>query len=329
MSRLEGWFGGRPSAVRVLQAVTLLVLLTFPYTIGGFYVRLLATALIFSIFALSVDLVWGYGGILTAGHGAFFGLGAYVFGVLVTSVSVSGIDFLGLGLSVAIPAVVGLLVAGALFLQGIEDMNFTMITLVIAIIVQQVASSWRSVTGGYNGLIGIPSIDFGVVSELLFESPSTMFYYVVVLVVIGVYLLSRRIVTSSFGTSLVAIRENELKAQSLGYNTGVYKSIAFALSCGIAGFAGGLFASHAGFASPSLLGFVFSFEVLIWVLIGGRGTLIGPVVGAVFLTFFQNVVSGVFQFSWTLLMGVALIVIVLAVPGGMIQLADVVRRATR
>jgi urea transport system permease protein len=130
---------------------------------------------------------------------------------------------------------------------------------------------------------------------------------------------------SSFGRVLVAIKQNETKASALGYNTELYKTIVFGISSGLAGFAGTLYVLSERFISPPLLGFVQSTDVLIWVLIGGRGTLVGGIVGTVFLRFFENTVSGALAFSWVLVLGVMLIVIVLVFPDGIIGVLSEVR----
>jgi ABC-type branched-subunit amino acid transport system permease subunit len=142
---------------------------------------------------------------------------------------------------------------------------------------------------------------------------------------LGAYLLGRRIVASPFGRVLVAINENEKKADSLGYDTGKYKTIVFGISSGIAGFAGTLYALSEGFVSPPTLGFVQSTDVLIWVLVGGRGTLVGGIIGTVLLRFFENTISGALAFSWVLVLGIALILIVLLFPQGIVGVLGIAR----
>lgn len=304
----------------LLKVASVFLLLLVPFS-GDFAFFLFTQALIFGIFALSADLIWGITGVMTFGHAVFFGLGAYLMTGVLRLASIGGGEvYLGLLTATLIPALIGLVIAGVLFYQEVDDMHFTIITLAVAIIAEQTAVSWRSLTGGYDGIIGIPKFQLGVPYIAMIEVTEVAFFYFIVVVTIGAYWLGRRVVASPFGAVLVAIKENEEKARSLGYNTRKYKTYVFALGCGIAGFAGGLYAPYAGFVSPSLLGFLLSTNVLLWILIGGRGTILGAIVGAVFLTTFENILSGVLAFSWSIVIGVILVLVVLLFPTGLIGL---------
>lgn len=317
--RLTVEFGGHVvSASGLLKVFALLVLFAAPNIFGSFFLDLLMQALILAVFAVSVDLLWGYAGILTFGHAAFFGFGAYITAKLLLTVNIAGISYVALGLAVLLPGIAGLIIAGALFYRGVSEEYFTIITLAVAIIAKQIAVSWKSVTNGFNGLNNIPSFELGIPGLLMTPAEDIVLYYVIVAVVIGVYFFGKKVVASPFGTSLIAIDKNETKAQSLGYDTRKYKTLVFALSGAIAGLSGAVFAGYSSFVSPPLLGFLLSTEVLIWVLVGGRGTIIGAIVGTIFLSVFENSLSGVFQFSWTLLLGIVLVAIVLFFPGGII-----------
>ena len=291
-----------------------------PLLFGQYYTSLLTQALIFSIFAIGVDLLWGYTGVLPFGHAAFFGLGAYITAKITLVTSVPGAGYVAGVLSVVLVGFAGFVIAGVLFYRGIREDYFTIITLTIAIIASQIATSWNSVTGGYNGLTGVPSFSVGIPGIWMIPLSGSGLYYVVVALTAGVYVFTRRTVHSPFGRTLVAIRENERKARALGYDVEKYKTLVFGLSTALGGLAGFMYAGYASFVSPTLLGFLLSTEVLIWVLVGGRGTLVGAIVGTVFLTVFENSLSGVFQFSWTLLLGIALVIIVLVFPQGIVGL---------
>lgn len=304
----------------------LAVLLAAPALLSGYFVGLLVLAFIFAIFAISVDLVWGYGGILTFGHAAFYGLGAYLMALLTTELSLANIGILGLSLAFVVPALIGGSIAGLLFFRGISEEYFTIITLAIAIVANQIAMVWSSVTGGANGLTGIPTLAIEIPGVFTYAVSRELFYFIALGALVLVYLLGRRMVRSPFGTTLVGINQNEAKTSSLGYNPTVYKTLVFAISTGIAGFAGALYAAYSGFVSPPLLGFLLSTEVLIWVLIGGRGSLIGPAIGATVLVLMENMFSGMFLASWVLLLGILLVVIVLVFPTGIAGVFDIVER---
>lgn len=311
------------SAKNALLGVALLVLLVAPTVLQRYFVGLLILGFIFSIFAISVDLVWGYAGILTFGHAAFFGLGAYVTGTVATSLALETIGLVGLALAFVTSALLGGVIAGALFARGISEEYFTIITLAVAIVASQGAIILSNITGGANGLSGIPSVGISIPGILSYSVSGDQFYFVALGALIAVFLIGKRIIRSPFGTVLVGIDENETKISSLGYDPIRYKTLVFALSAGVAGFAGALYALHSGFISPPILGFVLSTEVLIWVLIGGRGTLVGPAIGATILILAENMFSGIFLSTWVLLLGASLIVVVLVFPTGIVGLFSI------
>lgn len=291
------------------------LLLVAPFMLGTYYTGFVTQALIFAIFALGVDIIWGYTGVMTFGHAVFFGLGCYAMAKVVGA-GVFAASYIGIGLAIFIPGFVALIVAGILFYEEIDEMHFTIITLALAVIAEQTAVTFRGLTGGYDGIQGIPSLELGIPGVLMVPVKGIPMYYLTVLLVIGIYLFGRKLVTSPFGTTLVAIKHNELKAKSLGYKTELYKTLSFVAGSSIAGFAGALYATYAGFVNPTLLGFVLSTSVLLWILVGGRGTLIGPMFGAVLFKVVESQLSTFFPFSWTLVMGAVLVAIVVFFPEG-------------
>jgi len=315
--------GRSVSARTILGALGVAFLLLSPFIFVGFLLNILLLSLILAVFAISIDLLWGYTGILTFGHAVFLGFGAYLMGKLLQTVGTDpGIVYLGMAAGIVLPGLLGLVIAGVLFYRGVREDYFTIITLALAIIANQIAVSWSSVTNGANGLL-VPQANIGIPGVVSIGLSGLPFYYLCVAVLLLVYLLSRRIVRSSFGTALVAINENEMKARSLGYNTEKYKTLIFGLSSAMAGFAGTLYVFAENFVSPPLLGFLQSTDVLIWVLVGGRGTLVGGVIGTVFLRFFENTISGALAFSWILVLGIVLILIVLLFPQGIVGVFDI------
>jgi len=305
--------------------VAVLALLASPAVLPNFLVQILTLSLVLSVFAISVDLLWGYTGILTFGHAVFLGIGAYLMGKLLKTLGGDpGVVYLGFLVGTLLPGLLGLIIAGVLFYRGIGEDYFTIITLAFAIIAEQSAVSWSSVTNGANGLL-VPSAELGIPAIFAVDLSGNVLYYLCVVVLLGIYLLGRRIVDSPFGRVLVAINENETKADSLGYSTEKYKTLVFGISSAMAGFAGTLYVLSESFISPPALGFLQSTDVLIWVLVGGRGTLVGGVVGTVFLRFFENTISGALAFSWVLVLGVVLILIVLLFPAGIVGLVDELR----
>jgi len=294
-------------------------LLAAPIGLGGFYVGLLTRALIFGIFAISVNLIWGYTGVLTFGHAFFFGVSGYIMAKLLTWGGFAGTGYLAILLGITVTGLAGLVIGGALFYRNITGAFFAIITLAITVIASQVAAAWRTVTGGYNGITAIPPIHVGIPGvKTVSVYGGVEFYYLSVVCLIVVFLFVRQLIQSPFGKTLLAIRENEEKARALGYETKKYKTLAFGISGALAGFAGGIYVAYSHFIGPSLIGFLLSTEVLFWVLIGSRATLTGPIVGAIFTKFMENTISDIFGFSWHLVVGLIFILIVLLLPQGIV-----------
>ncbi|MFB6189135.1 MAG: branched-chain amino acid ABC transporter permease [Halapricum sp.] len=323
---LETTIGGYTvTASTAMRLFALLVLLAFPALFGNYYTGVVSKALVLAIFAIGVDLIWGYTGVLTFGHAAFFGLGAYLSAKLLTAVSFSGDIYAAYFLALVVAGGVALAIAGVLFYRGITGSYFTIITLALAIIAQQAAVSLQGITGGYNGIAGVPSFALGIPFVSMVRLTGVAKYYALVVITLLAVLFALRVTRSPFGRAIAAIKDNEAKARALGYDTAKYKTLMFGLSAALAGLSGGLYATVANFVSPPLIGFVLSTQVLVWVLVGGRGTVVGAVVGAVLLTLFENVASGVFQSTWTLLLGVVLVLVVLVFPEGFIGVLVEVR----
>jgi urea ABC transporter permease protein UrtC len=297
-------------------------LLLAPLGVGSFYVGLLTRALILGIFAISVNIIWGYTGVLTFGHAFFFGVSGYIMAKLLTWGGFAGTGYLAIVLGVVVTGLTGLAIGGVLFYRNISGAFFAIITLAITVVAAQITAAWRSVTGGYNGITAIPPIQIGVPGIATASVYGGIEFYYISVVCLGVALLfARRLIRSPFGKVLSAIRENEGKARALGYKTKQYKTLAFGISGALAGFAGGIFVAYTHFVGPSLIGFLLSTEVLFWVLIGGRATLTGPVIGAVFTRVMEDTISGVLPFSWVLVVGVIFVLIVLLLPQGIVGAA--------
>jgi len=295
--------------------------------VGGYITGVFVQIFLFAIFAISVDLIWGYGDILSFGHAAFFGTGAYVMGIVTMTYEFSGVSYAGILLAVLASGLLALIIATPLFYRGIKDEYIAIITLAVAIIVDRLVS-YLDITGGSNGLIGVPAIEVGIPMVAMIPVTGTAFYYFSLATLLVIIYLSLRLVSSPFGTALVAIRENTTKARALGYDIEKHKTIIFVVSGALAGFAGAMLVTYLKFATPSLTGFILSTQVLLWVIIGGRGTIIGAVIGTFVLRFLENMVSGAFLSSWTLIYGLILVIMILLVPGGLISLFDRIRNGS-
>ena len=278
--------------------------------IGKFY--------LYGIFALSVDLVWGFGGMFTFGHAAFFGWAGYVVGML----TVREAGLLPLPFWVALPAAIaavallalglGLFVfSGRLALRGVY---FAVVTLAMAVLSERLANAGGDITGGQNGILFNSQLG---VSDLFYFNRDYGFYAFTATLLVIVYLLLRRYVSSPSGLVLRGIGQNEDRVALLGYDVAAVKRRVLVISGAIAGLAGALFYVHDGIVSPAAVGVELSTLVLLWVALGGRGTLIGPVVGAVGLSYLNTRLSGTFLDTWLLIVGLVLVAVITLFPAGL------------
>ena len=278
----------------------------------GFFVDRIGRYLLLAVFAVSVDLIWGYGGMFTFGHAAFFGGAGYVVGIL--STREAGILPLSLGVSlvaaIAFSAALALAISYFTFsgrgaLRGVE---FAVVTLAVSVALERLANAGGSVTGGQNGIL--------ITRRLGPFHRGHAFYVIAALVLVGIYIGAKRLLGSRSGLVFRGVGQNEERVESLGYNVPRVKRWIFAFSGAIAGLAGGLFYVHEGIVSPAAVGVGASTLVLLWVVLGGRGTLIGPVVGAVALPYLTARLSGTLLDTWLVVVGVVLVVVILLIPAG-------------
>jgi urea transport system permease protein len=291
-----------------------------------------------------VDLVWGYTGMLSLGHGVFFGLGAYGMAMYLKLEASAGTlpDFMGWSGLKQLPGfwvpfgnplfavVMALVVPGALaaamgYLVGrsrISGVYFSLLTQALALIVTILLIGQQPYSGGTNGIT-----NFSTALGISLQAPETQLglYLLTVVILALAFLLSRGVVASRFGRLLVAVRDDEQRVRFCGYDPAVAKMLVLALSGVLAAVAGALFVLQVGIISPAMLGIVPSVEMVIWVAIGGRGTLIGPVLGAILVNAAKSGLSESFPEIWQLLLGLLLVGVVVLFPDG---LMGVVRRAT-
>ena len=270
---------------------------------------LLTEALILGLFAMSLDLIVGYTKLISFGHAAAYGFGAYACGWLLLHTSVPMLFAIPLAALLA-----GIIAIGVAWVcTQASGMSFSMLTLAFAQLLYAIAYKWTSVTGGSDGLAGIPRRP-GPFALHFFVSRDG-FYYLVLLVLLAALLFCRALVRSPFGAVLRGIRENEAKTLALGYNIRSYKIAIVALSYALGGLAGALYAPFAGFANTELLFWLLSGQVLIMVIIGGAGTLIGPILGAAFFLTIEHQLSNYTE-AWALFFGLIFIGFVMFAPEG-------------
>jgi branched-chain amino acid transport system permease protein len=307
----------------------------------------LTVYMIMAILALSLALIWGYGGILCFGQSAFFGLGAYTYAIAMFNIGESTAPFL---LAIILPAAFAALLGYFMFYGRISDVYLGVITLTVTLILFNSVNSTAGPEfhigaarlGGFNGIPGIPPLNVPFNESAVIDLQGM--FYLATGALLLTYFGLRLLLASQFGRIIVGIRENERRAELLGYDPRAYKLATFTIGGALAGFAGCLFANWGNFVSPTIFGLAQSAQIIIWVIVGGRGTLIGPVIGCIGIQWLSaalgaNQPSGGSDL-WSkifanapLILGVILIAFVLLVPKGLVptlsDLGQVLLRARR
>jgi branched-chain amino acid transport system permease protein len=280
-----------------------------PIVLSAYWVGLLTQMVILAILAMSLDILLGYTGLPSLGHAGVFGVAAYTVAVASTTYHAT---FL---VCVAGGVIVGLLLSAALGLlvSHVRDVYFLMMTLALGMVLWGVSYRWIPVTGGDNGISGIPRLEAH--AGLPF-SGAIPFYYVALLVFAACGGLMALVVRSPFGFALRGIRENEPRMRSLGFNTWLHCYLSYVIAGGFASVAGVVWAYYNGFVSPTYLDLTASSELFLMVTLGGPGTLIGPALGAAALVLLKNVMSAYTQ-RWLLILGLVYIVTILVAPEGL------------
>ena len=286
-----------------------------------------------AMFALSQGFIWGYGGVMCFGQAAFFGLGGYAYAVGAIDLGETTIPVL---LSTAVPMLFAALLGYFMFYGRISEAYVGVITLTVSVILFELMNSTSGSAyhigaaelGGFNGIPSVPPLNLpGDAADTL---DSTGLWYASMGSLILVYVLLRAILASRFGQVVVAIRENETRAMLLGYDPRLYKLLAFTISAGIAGLAGCLYANWGGFISPAVFTLSMSAQVIIFVLVGGLGTLLGPMLGAVLIQWLINLAGTQSAIDSNLGLGAVLVAFVLLVPQGIVPVAQgLLRRLAR
>ncbi len=280
-----------------------------PLAFPPYAMTLLTEALILGLFAMSLDLMIGYTRLVSFGHAAAYGFGAYASGWLLLHTALPMLLVIPIAALLAGTIAIGV----AWVCTQATGVSFSMLTLAFAQLLYAVAYKWTSITGGSDGLAGIPRRPgpFG----FHFFVTRNGFYYLVVIALLGSFVFCRALVRSPFGAVLRGIRENEPKTTALGYNTRAYKIAVVALAYALGALAGALYAPFAGFANTDLLFWLLSGQVVIMVIIGGAGTLVGPILGAVFFLTVAHQLSNYTE-AWALFFGLIFIAFVIFAPEG-------------
>lgn len=324
---------------KILITVSLLIIALAPLFLSDFRLNLLAKFLTFCIVAIALDFIWGFGGMLSLGHGIFFGLGAYSMAMYL-KLEASGEKlpdfmvwsgllelpffwkpfqnfFFVLTSSLILPAIVAGLIGYMVFRSRIKGVYFSILTQAMAMIAAILLVGQQPYTGGTNGITNFSTI---LGFSLSNKNTQLFLYLITAICLVLSFLISQRLINSRFGKVLIAIRDMEDRVRFCGYDPVKYKTFAFAFSATLTGLAGALFVTQVGIISPAMIGIVPSIEMVIWVAVGGRSNLYGACAGALLVNVAKTYLSESFPDLWLYFQGLLFIVVVLFVPGGIVGL---------
>lgn len=322
----------------IVAAIALVLITVVPLLLTGFRLKLLGRFLSLAVCALGIDLIWGYTGLLSLGHGIFFALGGYAIAMYFSLQLPDGQipEFFGLyGVSklpffwqpfyslpftlaamVIIPAVVAGLFGYLVFRNRIRGVYFSILTQAALIVFFNLFNGQQKLINGTNGL----KTDTAPIWGMQAGEPRAqwLLYIITVIVLALVYGLCRWLTSGRFGRLLVAIRDDESRMRFSGYNPTPFKVLVFALSGAIAGIAGALYTIQSGIVSPQYMDIAFSIEMVIWVAVGGRATLVGAILGAVVVNWARALLSEKFPGVWSFFQGGLFLLVVTVLPDGII-----------
>ena len=329
----------------IIPTVLFLAVLFTPavaFSDDKYWLPLFTRYMALALFALSVDLIWGYTGLMSLGQGVYFGLGVYCVGFSLMfqkacedaslplvhqenmprfALQPSLPDWVGylvhiwlaIALAVILPVILATVFGYAAFQRRIKGVYFSLITQALLLAFFSLTEGSLPVTGGEVGMPYLPRLKlFGHEFQMVDQ------FYLTFGMVAVCFLLSLALIRSKFGKVLTAIRDSEYRVMALGYNTAMYKTFIFAYGAAIAGIAGGLYVASLRTAGPDVLKPAFSIEVLILVAVGGRGTLYGAIIGAILVNFGKTIINDKFSEYWPLILGLLFVLVTLCLPEGIL-----------
>lgn len=316
MFRVGKWAASWLTAAAATAAIVFI-----PRIFNEYEVSQMTIYVIMAILALSLSYIWGFGGILSFGHAAFFGLGAYTYAIAAINFGeTTGAFFLAM----IVPAFVAGLLGYFMFYGRISDVYLGAITLTVTLIFFKALNSTsgpqyrigKALLGGFNGIPSVPRLTVPGFADWQLGAVELFSLSVALLALI--YLGLRVLIESDFGRIVVSVRENERRAELLGYDVRLYKLLTFAVGGAIAGLAGCLYANWGSYTDPTVFALSLSVQVIIWVVVGGVGTLIGPVIGCFLIQWLTSYLTTVEVVHKDVILGGILVLVVLLLPKGLV-----------
>jgi len=324
----------------IVGAIALIAILLVPGILADVRLNQLGRFLALAIAALGIDLIWGYTGLLSLGHGVFFAIGGYAFAMhlklqipptastqLPEFMSLYGVTelpwfwqpFYSFPFSVVavflIPAILGGILGYLVFRNRIRGVYFSILTQAATIVFFNFFNGQQKLINGTNGLTDFKTLFGATVNG---RDTQYIFYILTILFLVATYALCRWLTSGRFGRLLIAIRDDEVRLRFSGYNPTGYKVLVFAISAGLAGIAGALFTVQTGIISPKAMDIAFSIEMVIWVAVGGRATLSGAILGALLVNFGKSFLSEQFPEVWLFFQGALFLIVVTVLPDGLV-----------
>ena len=311
-------------AGRLCFAAAIAVVAFLPFVLPNkFYVRLVNEIMIYGLLAMALDVLLGYTGLLSFMHNAYLGIGAYATGLLLMHVFPQSLWLAILG-GVVITCLISLPVGWVQVRTG--GLAFALLSLAFGMMFFTVAWKWYDLTGGDDGLMGVPQPDITFLGfKIASTSNSTAVYLFTLVIVLICFALTWRIMHSPLGAALEAIRENEERASFVGINVRLYKLFGWMLACGLAGVAGSLYILYRGYTGPGTMDAFAGAQVLMMVLLGGMRSLWGAMIGAAIFIFMQDYISTMTE-HWEFFVGLVVVLLVLFMPQGVAGLAKLGHR---
>lgn len=320
------------SILIIIDIVIFILLAIFPAFANDFRLNIMAKCLCYIVFAYSLDLLWGYVGLMSMGHAVFFGIGAYILAIgysmqngvpsFMTSIGVKeapGIYYflaqkpIAFIAALAVSGAAAGIIGAFLFSKKVNSVFFSLITFALARVFSLLITNQQAYTGGQNGITRIPTRLF-----LEVDIPKRVYYYILLTIVIACYLFCRWLTKSKYGLILEAVRENESRMTFFGYNPTSFKIMIFVISAVMAALAGIMFATSQNFVGPTNVGIAASTSVIVWLALGGRGNITGATVGTLIVCWAESLLSETLGDYWTIIYGVLILLIVFFLPNGVI-----------
>ena len=336
--KLKSKHGKLLTQICIMVVIAVIFAIIMPLALSGFRLKLLGRFLSLAIVALGIDLIWGYTGLLSLGHGIFFALGGYGLamhlklqlpqGELPDFFTLYGVEKLPIFWEsfhsfpmtilaiIIIPAVTAAMIGYLVFKNLIKGVYFSIITQVALLVFFNFFNGQQKLINGTNGLKTDTEIFFGILAGS--EQAQLIFYEVTIVSAIIIYLICRWLTSGRFGRLLIAIRDDETRVRFSGYNPTQFKVLVLAISAAIAGISGALYTVQSGIVTPSYMEVAFSIEMVVWVAVGGRGTLVGAIIATLLVNFGRTFFSENFPEIWLFFQGALFLLVVTILPNGIV-----------